>query len=214
MHNETKPGAIKTLFLDIGGVLLTDGWGHEFRQRAVDHFKLDKKEMEDRHAMTFDTYEEGKLTLDEYLDRVIFYKPVSFSKDEFVAFMLGQSEAFEETITFFKDLKKKYGLKVIAVSNEAREINEYRIEKFKLNELFDAYISSCYVHIRKPDKDMWVMACDISQTKPEHGLYIDDRLMFAEIARGYGIHALHFQDLDQAKEYISKLSFHTSPDKQ
>jgi len=209
MHNEVKPHEIKTLFLDIGGVVLTNGWGRDFRQRAVEKFGLDQKEMEERHHLTFDTYEEGKLTLDKYLERIIFYQPVGFSKEDFIKFMFDQSEAYQETLDYFKGLKKQFGLKVIAISNEGREINEFRIQKFKLNELFDAYISSCYVHLRKPDKDMWSMACDISQTKPENGLYIDDRLMFVEVAKADGMHALHFQGLEQAKAYINTLSFHT-----
>ena len=209
MHNQEKINGIKTLFLDIGGVVLTNGWGRDFRQRAVDKFGLDEREMEERHHLTFDTYEEGKITLDKYLERVIFYQQVNFSKDDFKQFIFDQSEAYQETLDYFIGLKKQFGLKVIAISNEGREINEHRIQKFRLSELFDAYISSCYVHLRKPDKDMWSMACDISQTKPENGLYIDDRLMFVEVARADGMHALHFQGLDQAKEYINKLSFHT-----
>jgi putative hydrolase of the HAD superfamily len=209
MHNNIKPTAIKTLFLDIGGVLLTNGWGRDFRERAEKKFGLDSKETEERHHLTFDTYEEGKLTLDEYLGRVIFYRQTDFTKEDFIQFMFEQSEELEGALTFFKTLKKQYNLKVVAVSNEGKELNEYRISKFGLNELFDAYISSCYVHLRKPDKDMLRMACDISQTKPGEALYVDDRLMFVEVARSYGIPGLHYESLSAAKEYISKLSFNT-----
>ena len=209
MHNNIEPTAIKTLFLDIGGVLLTNGWGRDFRERAEKKFGLDSKEMEERHHLTFDTYEEGKLTLDEYLGRVIFYRQTDFTKEDFKQFMFDQSEELEGALNFFKTLKKQYNLKVIAVSNEGKELNEYRIAKFRLNDLFDAYISSCYVHLRKPDKDMLRMACDISQTKPEEALYVDDRLMFVEVARSYGIPALHYESLSAAKEYISKLTFNT-----
>jgi hypothetical protein len=58
------------LFVDLGGVLLTNGWDHTARKRAGKKFNLDYAEMEERHDQTFDTYEEGKLTLDEYLRRV------------------------------------------------------------------------------------------------------------------------------------------------
>jgi putative hydrolase of the HAD superfamily len=208
MH-EVKSIGIKTLFLDIGGVLLTNGWGSDFRDRAVQKFGLNKKEMEKRHKMTFDTYEEGKLSLNEYLDRVIFYQVTLFTKEEFRHFMFEQSEELEGSLAFFNGLKKQFNLKVFAVSNEGRELNEYRIKKFKLNDLFDAYISSCYIHLRKPDKGMLQLACDISQTRPQEALYIDDRLMFVEVARAFGIPSIHFQSLDSAKEQISKLSFHT-----
>ena len=209
MHNNIEPTAIKTLFLDIGGVLLTNGWGRDFRERAEKKFGLDSKETEERHHLTFDTYEEGKLTLDEYLGRVVFYRQTDFTKEDFKQFMFDQSEELEGALNFFKTLKKQYNLKVIAVSNEGKELNEYRIAKFRLNDLFDAYISSCYIHLRKPDKDVLRMACDISQTRPDEALYVDDRLMFVEVARSYGIPALHYESLSAAKDYISKLTFNT-----
>ena len=202
-----KNQMIKTLFLDIGGVLLTNGWGQESRQQAVALFDLDEKEVNERHHLTFDTYEEGKLSLDEYLGRVIFYEPRDFSRDEFKTFMFSRSQPLEGAIDFFKEIKKQYRLKVIAVSNEGRELNEHRIKEYKLNELFDAYISSCYIHLRKPDKDVLRMACDISQTKPGEALYIDDRLMFVEVAAAYGLHTLHYKDLESAKEYMNTVVF-------
>ena len=63
---------ITTLLLDIGGVLLTNGWGRNSRKLAAETFSLDHDDMEERHHLTFDTYEEGKLSLDEYLNRVVF----------------------------------------------------------------------------------------------------------------------------------------------
>jgi len=188
--------------------LLTNGWDRGARKRAAEKFGLDKEDMDERHHLTFDTFEEGKLTLDEYLDRVFFNQKRSFSKEDFIKFMFDQSAAFEETISFFKDLKKKHNLKAVAVNNEGRELNEHRIKKYKLGELFDGYISSCYIHLRKPDSDMLRMACDVSQTPPEHALYVDDRLMFVEVARKYGIQALHYQGLEMAKEFIKTCTFH------
>ncbi len=195
MNNKT----ITTLFLDIGGVLLTNGWGRQSRDKAVAQFNLDAEEMNERHHLTFDTYEEGKLTLHEYLNRVVFYKPRKFSPEDFVTFMYGESTALPGTIEFFKALKERYQLRVIAVSNEGRELNDYRITAFKLNELFDAFISSCFVHLRKPDKDIFRMASDISQTAPMHSLYIDDRSMFVEVAQTLGMNGLHFKGLEEAK---------------
>jgi len=207
MDNNIKDGTIRTLFLDIGGVLLTNGWDRTGREKAFEHFKLDAKEVEERHHLTFDTYEEGKLTLDEYLGRVVFNEPRSFSKEDFKAFMFDQSQLLGDSLEFFKEFKKEHGLKVIAVSNEGRELNEHRIKQFKLNELFNAYISSCYIHLRKPDTDVWRMACDISQTHPQHALYIDDRLMFVEVAKAYGIQSLHFKDLDSTKKFLDTCTF-------
>src|ERR1019366_4953408 len=150
-----KPDKTTTLFLDIGGVLLTNGWGREERQNAIDKFNLDKNETDDRNALAWSTYELGKFTLDDYLNYVIFYCERSFSREEFKVFMFQQSQPLPGAIEYFKELKKQFGLKVVALSNESRELNDYRIKKYKLNKLFDFYISSCYVSLRKPDHDIF-----------------------------------------------------------
>ncbi|MEO6490483.1 MAG: HAD family phosphatase, partial [Ferruginibacter sp.] len=118
---------ITTLFLDIGGVILSNGWGHEFRQKAVNQFHLDKEEMEERHNILFVIHEEGRITLDEYLNRVIFYKKRDFTFNEFRDFMFSLTTPHLEMIDFIKNLKLQYGLKIIAVNNEARALNAYRI---------------------------------------------------------------------------------------
>ena len=48
---------ITTLFLDIGDVLLTDGWDHQARKQAATTFKLAFADMEERHNITFETFE-------------------------------------------------------------------------------------------------------------------------------------------------------------
>jgi putative hydrolase of the HAD superfamily len=202
-----KGEQIGKLFLDIGGVLLTNGWGGSSRKLAAEKFNLDFKEMDERHHLTFDTYEMGKLTLDQYLKRLVFYEPRDFSVDDFKKFMFEQSKPFPENIEFFKELKAKHKLHVIAVSNEGRELNEYRIKTFKLHELFDAFVSSCYVKFRKPDTDIFHIACDIAHTLPSQTLMIDDRLMFVEVARSVGIHAMQYTSLESIKEKISHVNF-------
>ena len=140
---------ITTLFLDIGGVLITNGWDHHARKRATTNFNLELAEMEDRHDLIFNTYEEGKLTLEEYLDRVVFYQKRPFTRVQFRRFMFAQSKPYPEMIELALKLKAKYGLKIAVVSNEGRELNAYRIRKFKLDGFVDSFISSCFVHVRE-----------------------------------------------------------------
>lgn len=186
--------SITTLFLDIGGVLLTDGWDRKARRRAAVHFRLKFAEMEDRHQLTFDTYEEGKLSLEEYLDRVIFHQKRPFTPAAFRRFMFAQSEPYPEMITLVAQLKVRYALQIVVVSNEARELNSHRIRKFKLNKFVDAFISSCFVHIRKPDADMFRLALDISQAPPERIVYIENTPMFVHIAEDLGIRSILHTD--------------------
>ena len=186
----TSSPTITTLFLDIGGVLLTNGWDHKSRTHAADKFGLDYEEMNERHHLTFDTYEEGKLSLDEYLNRVVFYEKRLFSREEFKTFMYAQSQPFPEMIELMRGLKAQYGLEVAAVSNEGRELTVYRVEQFQLGTFIDFFVSSCFVHYRKPDEDMYRIALDIAQARPEQVVYIDDRAMFVEVAQGLGINGI------------------------
>lgn len=193
---------ITTLFLDIGGVLLTNGWDREARLRAAQTFHLDYQVMDERHHLTFDTYEEGKLSLDEYLRRVIFYQPHNFSLQEFKDFMFSQSKPFPDMIELVHELKNRYGLKVAAISNEGRELTVYRIQKFDLSRIIDFFISSCFVHFRKPDDDIYKIAMDIAQVPPEQVVYIDDRPMFVEVARGLGIRGVHHTSIEDTREAL------------
>ena len=183
----TPSSTITDLFLDIGGVLLTNGWDDDIQKRTADKFGLDYEEMHERHHLTFDTYEEGKLSLDEYLNRIVFYQERSFTKEAFKAFMYAQSQPFPEMIELMSGLKAQYGLEIAAVSNEGRELTVYRVEQFKLGTFIDFFVSSCFVHYRKPDEDIYRIALDIAQVRPEQVVYIDDRAMFVEVAQGLGI---------------------------
>lgn len=191
--------SISTLFLDIGGVLLTNGWDHNMRQKAAETFELDYGEMNERHHLTFDTYEEGKLSLYEYLQRVIFYEERPFSLEEFKAFMFEQSQPYQDMVDLVCHLKQRYGLKIAAVSNEGRELTVYRIAKFDLGSFIDFYISSCFVHYRKPDEDIYRIALDIAQVPPERVVYIEDRPMFVEVAQGLGIQGIVHKDLESTQ---------------
>lgn len=198
-----KSNSIETLFVDIGGVLLTDGWGHEFRKLAVKEFNLDPEEMEIRHSATFETFEIGKLTMEEYLNLVVFYQPRSFTLAQFQEFMFARSESDSKMIGLVSQLKAKYRLKIVVVSNESRELNAHRIKKFKLNEFVDFFISSCYVGLRKPDADIFRLALDISQVHAKQVVYIENTQMFVQIAEGLGIRGIWHTDYQSTREKLA-----------
>jgi putative hydrolase of the HAD superfamily len=185
---------ITTLFLDIGGVLLTNGWDHQSRKRAAIHFKLNLAEMQERHELNFETQEEDKTTFKEYLDRVVFYQKRAFTRAKFRRFMFAQSQPYAEMIALVRNLKAKYGLKIIVVSNESRELNAYRIRHFKLDGFVDAFISSCFVRLRKPDADIFKLALDIAQTPARQIVYIENTPLFVQIAEGLGIRGILHTD--------------------
>ena len=196
---------ITTLFIDIGGVLLTNGWDRAARQHAAGAYHLDYAEMDERHHLTYDTYEEGKLTLDEYLQRVVFYQARSFSMDEFKNFMYSLSLPYDQMLDLVHLLKARYPLKTIAVNNEGRELNDYRIRQFSLGEVIDTFVSSCFVHFRKPDLDIFKIALDITQSPPQQVAYIDDRPMFVEIAQTLGIRGVRHVDHPSTLSKLAEL---------
>lgn len=205
-----KTTAISCAFLDIGGVLLTDGWDHLARKRAAANFKLEWAAMEDRHHLTFEIYEEGKITLEEYLSLVVFNEKRPFTRSQFRRFMFAQSEPFPEMIDLVAQLKDSLGLKIVIVSNEGRELNAHRIQKFQLNRFVDCFISSCFVHIRKPDADIFRLALDIAQVEAAQAVFIDNTPMFVEIAEGLGIQSILHTDCKSTRAGLSALGLNVA----
>lgn len=196
---------IATLFVDIGGVLLTNGWDQSARRRACQVFDLDYEEVNERHHLTFPIYEEGKISLQEYLDRTIFYDERAFSQEQFRSFMFAQSEQYPDMMKLIRELKARYSLKIVTISNEGRELTIYRIEKFNLREFVDSFISSCFVHCRKPDHDIYRLALDIAQVPPEKAVYIDDRQMFVSVAADLGIRSIHHTGYESTRAALEAL---------
>jgi putative hydrolase of the HAD superfamily len=198
---------ITALFLDIGNVLLTNGWDRGMRREAAAKFSLDYEEMNERHHLTYDTFEEGKLSLDEYLTRLVFYEERPFTREDFKAFMFAQSRQKPEmaqTERLIRGLKAKYGLKVATVSNEGLELTCYRIKKFNLGSYVDFFISSCFVHCRKPDADLYRLALDCAQVSPEQVMYLEDRALFVEVAQTLGINGIHHSGFESTKAALAE----------
>jgi putative hydrolase of the HAD superfamily len=196
---------ITAIFLDVGGVLLTNGWDRNARREASERFHLDMAEMDERHHLTFDTYEEGKLSLNEYLERVVFYEPRPFTVQDFKEFMFSRSQPFPEMIDYIKSLKQRYHLHIAVISNEGRELMEYRITKFQLEEFVDFFIVSSFVHFRKPDKDIYKITLDVAQIPAKNGVYIDDREMFVQVATTLGVHGVHHTGLEATQSQLACL---------
>ncbi|MFA4867748.1 MAG: HAD-IA family hydrolase [Pedobacter sp.] len=196
---------IKVVFSDVGGVLLNNGWGHESRQAAARKFELNHEEMEVLHGFIFNVYEIGKITLDEYLDTVVFNHPRDFTKEDFKSFMFEQSVELPGFLKWLKDWKKNCGVRVISINNEGRELNNHRIKKFGLHDCFDAFISSCEVGMRKPDPGIFTLAMGIAQVTPDECIYFDDRLMLVQAAQKQGIRSYHHQDFLPTKNILEQI---------
>jgi putative hydrolase of the HAD superfamily len=204
---------ISCALVDIGGVLLSNGWDRHARKRAADYFSLDFIELVERHHLNFEIYEIGKLTLAEYLRRVVFHQKRLFSSTQFQEFMFAQSTAIPEMIALITQLKIQYGLKIVALSNEGREINNYRIRHFNLTKIFDFFVSSCFVKLRKPDPDIFQLTFDLVQTPAQQIVFIDNTFLFMDIAKHMGMHSIHHQDFETSRAQLAALGLSVQADK-
>jgi putative hydrolase of the HAD superfamily len=200
---------IRTLFLDVGEVLLTNGWDHLARKRAAKQFKLQWAEMDERHRLVFETHEEGRITFEEYLGWVVFYEKRGFTRNQFRNFMFAQSKPYPKMIELITELKAKYGLKIVVVSNESREVNANRIRTFKLDQFVDTFISSCFVHMRKPDVRIFRLALDLAQTPATQAIFLDNTPMFVQIAEDLGIHGVLHVDYESTRAKLASFGLGT-----
>ena len=196
---------IEALFWDNGGVILTNGWDRGARKRAVEKFHLDWEDFADRHELMLNAFETGQATLDQYLQRTVFYRPRDFTPDDFKAFMFAQSQPFPEALQFLGQLASARKYIMAALNNESKEINEYRISQFKLRNYFEAFFSSCYLGVRKPDIKIYQRVMEITQRRPSACVMIDDRELNLECARELGLQTIQVKDLAQLKADLAKL---------
>jgi len=192
-----QPISYNTLLIDIGGVILTNGWDYHSRELASQQFNLDLNELNRRHSLMFDTYERGRISLDDYLDKVVFYEPKAFSVNAFKKFMFAQSELLSPMFEMMVQFKKEHGLKVIAITNEGKELMQHRIRAFPLKELIDVFICSGFVHLRKPDPEIYQLAIDLCQSEPNQIIYIDDRELLVQIGKSFGLKTIHHREAMQ-----------------
>ena len=197
---------ISTVLWDVGGVLLTNGWDHAGRAEVLAHFQVNKAEFEDRHPEANDAWEKGLITVEEYLHRTVFWEPRSFSLQEFVEAMKAQSRVLDGTaLSILEGLASSGDVDLGMLNNEARELNDYRIETFGFRGYFDFFFSSCYVGMRKPSEQIYRLALDVLQCEPGEVVFIDDRSGNVEIAAKLGIHAIQYMGVERLSRELSRL---------
>jgi len=185
---------IRGVFWDLGGVLLTNGWDTAARRRAVEAFGLDREEFDSRHAEVDTPFELGRLGLEEYLDRVVFYQPRRFERAAFREFMFGQSQAHPDALAIVDRLAASRRYLMAVLNNESLELNEYRIARFGLRRYFSSFFSSCFLGVKKPEAAIYRIALQLAQLVPEEAVFIDDRPLNLECAARQGMRTIQYQD--------------------
>lgn len=190
MSAERESG-LTHVFFDIGGVLGTNGWDREQRKEARDRFGLDE-EFEQRHDEIVGEWESGHITLEEYLAITVFHRPRTFTADEFTRFMLAQSAPDAEAIALARRLAARERYVLLTLNNEAAVLNEHRIAIFGLRGIFAAFLSSCWLGLRKPSQAYFRRALAIAQAEPARVLFIDDREQNLAPAAALGMQTVRF----------------------
>ena len=196
---------IHAIFWDVGGVLLTNAWDQTQRTQALTRFQLDEKDFHDRHEMVVSSFERGKITLDEYLDRTVFYCQRPFTREEFRDYMLSLSQPLPGMLEFAQSLTKSGRYLMGTINNESRELNRHRMKKFGLRNIFQLFFSSCFVGLRKPERDIYRLALETTQIAPEECCFIDDRSLNVESAAQMGMQAIEMRTLDQLRKDLTEL---------
>src|SRR5215212_5467118 len=184
---------IRHVFFDIGGVLATNGWDREQRKVAIAKFELDEAEFQARHEEMVGPLEQGQIGLDEYLDIAVFYETRSFTKDEFRNFVMDQSKPFNDTIAIARAVAEGCNYWVMTMNNESEDLNRHRICAFGLDEFFDAFLSSCWLGLRKPARRFYDRALGISEARPAESVFIDDRMQNLAPAAQLGMHTILYE---------------------
>ncbi len=190
---------ITAMFWDIGGVILTNGWGADARRRSAELFHLDWEEFQDRHDLSFPAFDTGHISLDEYLNRTLFYRPRAFTREEFVAFMFAQSKEYPESRAVLDEVARSGKYFLGSINNEPLELNEYRIKVFQLRRDFQVFFSSCYLHTRKPEETIFRIALEVTQRPAGECVFIDDRPLNLENPRKLGMKTIHYQNAEQLR---------------
>jgi len=196
---------ISTIFFDIGGVILTNGWDRDARREAAQAFRLDWEDFQDRHDLSFPAFDAGQITLNQYLDRTLFYRPRSFTREEFTAFMFAQSKEYPDTRAILSALARTGKYLIGAINNEPLELNQYRIEAFQLRHDLQVFFSSCYLNARKPEETIYRIALEVTQRAPESCVFIDDRALNLENPRRLGMNVVHHQNAPQLRKDLQSL---------
>jgi putative hydrolase of the HAD superfamily len=197
---------ISTILWDVGGVLLTNGWDHKERAAVLAHFHVDLEPFEERHPEANDLWEKGFISAEEYLKRTVFWQPRDFSSEEFLTAMKAESKLLADSgIGVLEGLAASQEVDIGMLNNEARELNDYRIEEFGFHGYFDFFFSSCYVGLRKPGSQIYHLALDVLQCEPGEVVFIDDRAGNVEVAAELGIHAIRYEGSEKLANALKQL---------
>jgi putative hydrolase of the HAD superfamily len=119
--------------------------------------------------------------------------------------MCSQSVPDEASIRIARALQADSRYTLMTLNNEAEELNIYRIEAFGISQIFEAFLSSCWLGVRKPIRRFYHRALGIAHAEPASSLFIDDRQQNLTPARALGMNVIHFTSAEQLRSDLERL---------
>jgi FMN phosphatase YigB (HAD superfamily) len=197
---------IETIFWDIGGVLLTNGWDKDQRADVLGRLGVDLEDYESRHDAANFYWERGLSTAECFFDQTVFTTPRNFTFENLWSLVCAESKVLHpECFDILGVLAADERFRVATLNNESRELNGYRVQAFKLRAYFDYFICSGYVHEMKPDAAIYRSAIEISGDRAEQTLFIDDKQENCEAAMELGMQAIRFESPAQLRDALAQL---------
>lgn len=204
---------IRTIFWDIGGVLLTNGWDEAQRAHTLTPLGVDVADFESRYEAANFFWERGLSTAVEFFNKTLFRADQpnrNFSFEDIWPLVCAESKVLHpECFDIITSLRTSGKFKIATLNNESRELNAYRIDTFNLRQYFDYFICSGYVHEMKPHPAIYRAAIDISGHPPQTSVFIDDKPENCRAAADFGMNAIHFRSPDQLTRDLAQLGIHT-----
>ena len=94
---------------------------------------------------------------------------------------------------------------LMTLNNESEELNLHRIRAFGLAGIFEAFLSSCWLGVRKPVQKFYERGLGIAQASPETSLFIDDRQQNLTPAANLGMTCIQFKSASQLRSDLERV---------
>lgn len=199
---------IRTIFWDIGGVLLTNGWDAHQRAGVLNSLGVDLLAYEAMHDRANFYWERGLITARDFFEQTVLETnpQLGLTFEALWEWVCGESRVLHPgSFEILAALQRSGQYRLATLNNESRELNEYRLDAFELRAYFDYFVCSGYVHEMKPLPGIYRAAIDISGWPAHTALFIDDKQENCDGAEALGMRAIRFVSPEQLQQDLAQL---------
>ena len=190
---------IKALIFDLGGVIIDYDNSSDYFETEIAHISKDRhitKKQVASYVRTklFPDFETGKMKAREFYAKMAKVFGIKASQVDWTGNFERRAKINESTIDTVKKASKR-GYAIAYLSNV--DYGRYRHVKRLLapyRALFSFGFASCYMHMRKPNKNAFEYVLKKMRISGDQALFIDNEIQNVEGARAAGIKSILFKD--------------------